>query len=296
MTEFYVIATIFNPSRYQSRYRLYEAFCKHVAAAGATLVTIELAFQDQPFVVTESKNRHHIQLRSDHHIWYKENLVNVAIRRLPPAWTHAAWLDADIAFARPDWLQQTVLKLERHPFVQMFTHALDLGPKYEPLKSYEGFAYKRWKTASALDGQPGYAWAARREAFEAVGGLIDWSILGSNDHFMARGMVGAIDPQATRMPGSNYANKLLAWQDRACEILAGDLGFVETTLLHYWHGRRADRGYDSRWRILVDNDFDPDADLLTRPSGLLELAGNKPKLGADIRAYFQSRNEDNTEL
>jgi hypothetical protein len=297
----YLITTIFNPARYKSRYKLYWDFHKHVTNAGASLFTVELAFEDHPFVVTAHDDPMNIQLRSDHHLWYKENLVNVAIRSLPSGWTSAAWLDADISFLQPDWLSQTEAALEQHAFVQMFTHAVDLGPSSEQLKRYEGFAYRHLTNPAASRrrefGQPGYAWAARRGALEAVGGLIDWSILGSNDFYMGRGMISAVDPKDTRMPGSNYANLFLRWQERfQRRVGEKNIGYVNTTIQHHWHGRRVDRRYDTRWKILVDHRLDPATDLRYNEAGLVELTGTKPLLARDIRDYFQGRNEDNSDV
>ena len=40
----YVVTPIVNPSRYQSRYRLYHGFAKYIADAGAILYTVEAAY------------------------------------------------------------------------------------------------------------------------------------------------------------------------------------------------------------------------------------------------------------
>ncbi|MFI5011045.1 MAG: hypothetical protein ACHQAY_01735 [Hyphomicrobiales bacterium] len=309
MSELYVVTTISNPVRYQSRFKLYADFRRRMEESGATLYTIELATGDHDFVVTQSDNPRHFQVRSGHEIWYKENLLNMAIGRLPKDWRYVAWLDADVSFVRLDWAEATLAQLLRHAFVQAFSHVVDLGPKFEPLACYEGFAYRYLderraaQTASnASDiaaprpfGQPGYAWAARREELESVGGLIDWSILGANDYFMALGLIGELDEQSTRMPGSNYAATLLQWQEKCQKYVRRDIGYVDTTLIHYWHGSRKDRGYDTRWRILADNQFDPLADLRKDAQGLLELTGGKPRLRAAISAYFRTRNEDGAE-
>jgi hypothetical protein len=304
MSELHVIVTISNPLRFRSRYKLYEEFKNRVLSDGANLYTIELALGDQSFAVTQGDCEHHFQVRSRHLIWHKENLVNVALKRLPPNWKYAAWVDADIAFVRKDWVQETLRQLEHHAFVQMFSHALYLGPVYEPLKNYEGFVFRILKERAGSHGglktaglnkeygQSGGAWAARRDALEAVGGLIDWSILGANDFYMALALVGELDPRWTRMPESNYAKMLLAWQERCRKQMRGKIGYVNNLLLHYWHGSRKDRGYGTRWQILVDHQFDPAVDLRTDAQGLLELTDGKPALRDAIRGYFSSRNED----
>src|SRR5262249_49276675 len=207
------------------------------------------------------------------------------------------------AFARPDWASATIERLEQHSFVQMFSHVLDLGSHFEPLGVAEGFAYRYLAGNEKLRngghdvvtkniGQTGYAWAARRDVLQAIGGLIETSILGSNDYFMAQALVGSLTLEMTRMPGSNYAKSLMEWQQRCEKLIHHDIGYVDTTILHYWHGRRKDRGYDTRWQILVENQFDPLSDLNRNSEGLLELTNRNLALRDAIRSYFRSRNED----
>jgi hypothetical protein len=145
-------------------------------------------------------------------------------------------------------------------------------------------------------GHPGFAWAARREALESVGGLVDCAILGGGDRFMALSLIGQLEERLVRIPGSSYAATLFQWQEKAATHIRGNVGHVDTTLLHYWHGSKKDRGYDTRWRILADHGFDPQVDLRRDRRGLLELTADKPDLRDAIRAYFHSRNEDGTEL
>jgi hypothetical protein len=52
----------------------------------------------------------------------------------------------------------------------------------------------------------------------------------------------------------------------------------------------------SRWRILLDNNFDPRTDISRDWQGVYQLTGNKPRLRDQIRAYFRDRNEDSPEL
>lgn len=302
----YVVTSISNHAGYSSRYRLYNEFSARMAASAAELYTIELVGDGQPFAVTSAANARHIQIRSGHELWYKENLINIAISRLPRDWEHVAWVDADVLFARPDWVDATVRQLASFAFVQMFSHVVDLGPHYEPLSCEPGFVFQHRNdpqrrtvngAAPMLEpsrlGATGYAWAARRKELTAVGNLIDWDITGAGDYYMALGLTEDIDPAATGMPGSNFADSLLEWQTRCQQHVRRNVGHVDATLLHYWHGSRKDRGYNRRWRVLAAHDFDPATDLHRRPDGLLELTNDKPDLREAIRKYFRSRNEDN---
>jgi hypothetical protein len=305
MTTLYVITTISNPANFESRYRLYKDFATRIQQPNVVLYTIELATGDQEFSVTDRDNVHHIQLRSKHALWYKENLVNIAITYLPNDWEYVAWIDADVSFARRDWAEETIQQLRQHAFVQMFSHVVDLGPHFEPLRCHAGFVYQHLNAIQRADspgapnqsiqaefGQPGYAWAARRRELALVSGLIDWSIMGANDYFMALALIGRLDHASTRVPRSNYAHMLLRWQDAAELHIQRNIGYVGTTLLHYWHGNRRDRHYGTRWRVLADHRFDPAVDLVKNTDGLLEFTNAKPALHAAIREYFRARNED----
>ena len=91
----YVITPISNPMRYASRFEHYRAFEKRVIDAGGALYTIEAAYAERPFEVTSPENPQHIQVRSGSEVWLKENLINLAIQRLPLAAKYIAWVDAD---------------------------------------------------------------------------------------------------------------------------------------------------------------------------------------------------------
>jgi hypothetical protein len=113
---------------------------------------------------------------------------------------------------------------------------------------------------------------------------------------MALAMIGRLTPNSTRMPGSNFSATLLEWQASYQDCVNGNIGYIDGTVVNYWHGRREDRVYDTKWQILVKHEFDPKVDLQKTTDGLLELTSRNPGLRDDIRQYFRSRNEDGVEL
>ncbi|HVZ10746.1 hypothetical protein [Rhodopila sp.] len=304
----YVIAPIVNPVRYRSRYSLYRDFARHITDAGAELYTVEAAYGDRPFEVTEDGNPRHIRLRTAHELWHKENLINLGVARLPADWRYVAWIDADVTFARPDIVAETIQQLQHYSVVQMFSHALDLGPRHEPLSGFDGFvaqylrqagtgqdrdvrpdAYGRW--------HPGYAWACRRDAWDHLGGLIDFAVVGSADRYMACAFLGQVESCLSRdltRRCPTYTTWCAAWQERADRHILRNIGCVEGLLLHHFHGPKRDRGYVRREEILWRNDFDPARDIKRDWQGLWQLTDRKPALRDRLRGYFRSRNEDAT--
>jgi len=304
----YVVTAISNPARFRSRYDLYRGFAKRVADAGAVLVTVEVAFGGRPFEVTEFGNPFHLQLRTDHELWHKENALNLGISRLPADWRYVAWIDADVQFARADWAQETLQQLQHFDFLQLFSHAQDLGPNHEPLKSFRSFAYSYHnqdkvsplasgsKYYSGLDWHPGYAWAARRTALDHVGGLVDKAILGSADRHMAAALIGKVDTSYHPGVHRTYKDILHRWQERAERHVRRNLGYVDGVLYHHWHGKKADRKYSDRWKILVDRQFNHEVDLKRDSQGLYQLTDRSFRLRDDVRRYFRSRNEDSVDV
>jgi hypothetical protein len=299
----YVVAAIINASRYRSRYRLYRDFAKYITDAGAVLYTVEAAYGDRDFEITDAANQNHIRVRTRHELWHKENLINIGVSRLPADWKYVAWIDADVQFARKDIVQETMQQLQHFSVVQMFSQAIDLDPRHRSLGSFEGFV-SRWSRRNAIAAtqvgnyglwHPGYAWACRRDAWDHLGGLIDFGIVGSADHYMACGLVGEM---AQCMSADLvracpiYTEWCLEWQQRAERYIRHNIGFVDGLLLHYFHGSKKRRGYSDRAAIIWRNRFDPVKDIKRDWQGVWQLSDQKIVLRDKLRAYFRGRDED----
>jgi Glycosyl transferase family 2 len=316
-----VIACISNPAQYKSRYKLYKLFADDLKQQSikVRLWTIELAHGAYPMKVTQSDNENHIQLWTSGLpglIWYKENLINLAINHVisrAPDTRYIAWVDADFKF-EPNAFAKTVAALQHYDIVQMWSHLINFDPKGGILNNGVGisfmYAYMNGiqnQNTSAYEqgcGSPGGAWAARRDALNKIGcglgsPLIDWNIVGGGDRSLACSLIGKIEWQMNPQYTKAYNDSMQTYQDIAVRELKKNVGYVDNTVRHMWHGRTIDRGYDSRWQILVDYQFNPLTDLAKDVSGVLRLViGNdrQIKLRDALRKYFFNRNEDATSL
>lgn len=310
ISKLHVITMISNPLRFHSRYRLYRKFREHLKRAGIKLWTAEVAFGDRPFEVTTRGDKYDLQLRTDTELWHKERALNLLIGNLTaihPDWQYVVWVDADIEFPKwhgPDaWFIETVHALQHHQVVQCFQHAIDMGPHGEHIHTHTGFAYSYVSGMHYKPGycnwHPGFVWGARREAIEAEP-LIDWGILGSGDRHMAMGWVGKIEDSLNKACQTPYLSKLKAWQEQTERYVRRDVGYVPGLILHHWHGKKKDRHYADRWKILVETQFDPDRDIKPDAQGLWQLADHGDLrsivLRDRLRQYFRSRHEDSIDL
>ena len=322
----YVVTMLENPLRWRTRYKNYWQFAREVECAGAELHTAEIAFRDRPFEVTEAGNPKHLQLRCDDELWHKENALNLLIQRLPADAKYVAWIDSDVSFARGDWVQETIHLLQHYDFIQMWSVAVDLNsndeplspfthkgfmaqyieslsepydlqtPKKKPSRLYAGSGYEYEygdnDHSQAAYWHPGFAWAARIDALEKVGMLIDWAILGSGDWHMAWGLIGQILPRMTKGLSQTYKNWCVEWERRAEREIKRNVGYMPGMLLHHFHGQKKKRRYNDRWKFLIDSGYDPALDIKRDRNGLWQLSGHNQALRDGLRVYNRWRDED----
>lgn len=298
----HVVTCINNYVRFKRRYELFWKFKQEIEAdPNIILYIVEISFGKRPFMVTECGNPRHLQLNTDDELWHKENSINLMVQRLPKNWKYVAWLDADIKFLNPNWATETIHQLQHYKIVQMFQNAVNMGPNEEIVSTYKGFMYqymqgKSYTTSKYEFWHPGFAWAATREAWNEMGGLLDFAILGAGDHHMALAWVGMAEKS---MPGNiseAYRREVMDYQNRCEKHIKRDVGYVSGIILHSWHGKFKDRKYIERWDVIIRNDYNPDIDIKRDWQGLYILnSTHKIGLRDGIRAYIRQRNEDSVD-
>lgn len=302
----YVCTVVYNAHRFRTRWKLHEDFAAYVERLHGILYTVEIAFGERDHVVTRPDCPHHLQLRTSAPFWLKENALNLLFWHLPRTARYIAYVDADMTFARPDIFDETVHTLQHYQAVQMFSEYQDIGPDHQRLGGGRSYMAGYLDPCSSKDrhsasgqpawlGAPGGAWAFRRSALEATGGLLDVCIVGSGDTFMAQGMTSGIIP-LKRSFHPRYLEHLARWEGRAQRGLRQNIGMVNGLMLHGWHGSRKHRGYGSRDEILIRHQFNPDADLLRDMQGLYQLDPSRIGLRDDLIRYGGQRNEDSIEV
>jgi hypothetical protein len=310
METLHVVACVANPLRWASRDALARrAIASWLRAESVSITLVEAAYGSRGFAFADLAGGRvtHVGVRATTLAWSKECLLNIGVSRLPASAEKIATLDADVTFRRAHWSDETRAALDLYPVVQPWDTAYDLGPHDEHIQTHRSFA-SVWHAGKPVVASgpgfwkfsgggydyphPGYAWAWRRQALDRIGGLFDLGGMGSGDHHMALGMVGR--PEASLPSGvtASYRNAVTSWAARAAAEINGKLGFVHGTIEHPFHGRKSDRGYESRWAMFLGHGFDPHVDLKRNTYGVLEFAGNKPDLERAFDRYLRAREED----
>jgi hypothetical protein len=286
----YVILPYFNFCGFKRRRDLFVDFVRRNKSL--RLVVIEC---DGPAPLGKLGVWKHIRVKSPNHIWIKESLINQAVRRLPKSWKYMAWVDADITFLNEGWVEDTVYELRKHDMVQLFRTCVNLGPDGESIKTDKSFGHMlstgtEYSTSDKYGfWHPGYAWACSRKAYDQMGGLLDWAILGSGDRHMALAWIGRVAESAPGNVHPTYARMLLEYQER-CRGLK--VSYIEGTIVHHWHGRFVDRKYKERWKILTDGQYDPADDVGITKDGMIRLSLAGSRFRNQLKEYFVGRKED----
>ncbi len=325
LDKFWVVTVLSNPVRYKRRYELYWRFKEMCAHAGVKLITVEQAFGNRQFMVTQKGDPFALQVRSVEELWHKENMINMGVKHACTLGDvrEVAWVDADCRPCRTprDWFEETWHQLQHYEFVQMWESMLDLDvqhnvlgapmpsfaanyikygtPNPEMVNKIEAANSYHYPYGSKIFGRPGLAWAANIDAWNKVGGLIDYCILGAGDWYTAHGLIGTIKLATAEYAGGEYQKKMFQWQERALRWIKKDVGYVPGTVYHDFHGKKKNRQYGSRGKILADNSYNPEIDIKMDQYGMLQLEtwdDRQIKLRDQIRGYFRARNEDSIDL
>jgi hypothetical protein len=295
-----VIIVISNPCLYAKRYILFKEFVKRIEEEEeyVNLFLVEMIYKDQKFIVTDKKNKNHLQLKTDVPIWHKENMINLGVKYLlPKDYKAFAWIDADIEFENSSWAIDTLKILNGFKdVVQLFSHCIDMKQDETNMNIFNSFGYSYHKnkkyTSKGLDyWHPGYAWAITRKAYEKIGGIYDKGILGSGDNIMAMSFINKCECMINKEYDDGYNNSMLEYQKKANKLR---LGYTPGLIRHHYHGSKQNRRYTERWKILMKHKYSPEQYVTYDEKGILiplNVFSNEFK--DDIMNYFKERKEDN---
>ena len=303
----HIIIVVSNPCKYFRRYVLALEFIerfKREQNKYAELYVVELEYGETPkFEVTESNNVKHLQIKCENPnpIWHKENMINMGVKHLlPESWKAMAWVDADIEFDNIHWVEDTlkIFGSKSYDILQLFSQALDLDQNKDIMQIFTSFGYqyshhKKYKTGNINNyWHPGFAWAITRDAYDKIGGLFDWGILGSGDNHIALSLIGKAEYSVSKELDEGYIRSVLEYQEKVKKAEL-KLGYTPGIIRHYFHGSKKNRKYLERREILIQHKFNPFVHLTKNKNGLLLPSKDCPQELLDsIKTYFVERNED----
>jgi hypothetical protein len=307
LKKLWAITSYFNPVGYARRLQNYLVFRKHLTIP---LVTVELAYRDD-FDLPPDAADILIRLRCKDILWQKERLLNLALAALPPYCDSVAWLDCDVVFEHNDWADQSLQALERFPILQPFHRVYepfaDSWDKYGELPPGVELGYSLAHLLSLGVVTPeilhsnmrlkqrtnsGLAWVARRELLDRDG-FYDVCVMGSGNRAMLCGALGTPENAIRYLHmAPSWAEHYAAWADAHFHSVRAEIGSIDGTIVHLWHGDLIHRRYQERHREFSRYHYDPASDIALDDQGCWRWNGEKAAMHAYVADYFRSRRED----
>ncbi len=284
-----VVTVYFNPCGYRSRFENYVRFLDSMGRQQIDVSTIEITAGLDSSQLTYYPNVTTVQSSSV--LWHKERAINRMVELLPAQFSKVAWVDCDLLWPRAGWLAEVSELLEDYPVAQLFSEIVLERPD-----GSDGLTRPSWAAARAAGDPrvnampPGGAWAARRELFSHFGGLYDRLLSGGADCLTAAAFDEDLNPPLLERCNDAVTKDFQRWATPVARYVRGDVGCLNCTVRHLWHGERENKQYRERMKTLLE--FDPETDIQLNKSGLWEWATEKPSLHDGFRKYFQQRKED----
>jgi hypothetical protein len=294
-----IVCVYFNFSHFEIRKKLTLDFIKRYNnCSNIDLYIVEIVYNDDEYEVTDNNNKNHMQLKTNTKLWYKENLINLAIKNLlPPDWTNVAWIDSDIEFTDTMWVEKTIEKLKYNDIIQLFSSCIQLD-KNNNNTDYISTGVIKYNFGKLVYSQhynnthPGYAWALSRTGYDKIGKIPELFIIGSADTRMSYGMLN-IDLYLERTDMTfteGYKQYIINVYELFSKLR---FDYLDCIIHHYYHGDRKNRKYFERHLLLSKYEYDPNIHIEYTSNGLIKVTDRFPKeLLEEIEKYFDDRKED----
>jgi hypothetical protein len=308
---FWGVTNFFNPGGYANKYENYRIFRQSSKRQGLNLVAVELAFNNDPFVLKKDVDAEIlIQLRGVREknlMWQGERLFNLGIASLPDDCDKLCWADCDILFKNERWIKETSCFLEQYMVVQPYEQVVRLPKGVCDLNENEfklfaigneeaqrcpGYVYKFVHNLKGFD-STGFVWAARR-SFVDSHPLYEHMLFGGGDSIMARSFISDKIPEVPIRLFSTDSMRADqdAYASRVYRDTQGSVYYIQGSILHLWHGNEADKLKFFRHKLLKFFSFSPVEDSRVGSNGFLEWSSDKPEFHKAVGEYYQIRNEE----
>jgi len=243
----------FNPvySVYQKdqhyRYSTHFNFLAYLKTIGIKYQVTEaiLPNRGQSFVATNPGNEPwEVQLTIENPIYYRENLVNVAVRKIKDPWEYLLLIDGHQYFHNTYWFEETIWKLEHYTGVQFFQFGKHLNLANETIDFYSqpsaSYMHSIRNNLLNVFRYSGNAWAMRRETYEQVGFIIDYCIIAGCDGSY---LLSTLKPEEVIrelnenaiVNNKNYFKEFDEWIWNATKAFKGQNTFVRGNMTHFYH-------------------------------------------------------------
>ena len=223
----------------ESLYDLHKNFITYLDAYGIPSIQIEAVKKgtNQKYQIARA-NMEPYEIQSHIHncSYLRENLLNVAIRKLDKPWEYMMWIDAHQVFEDPLWIYKGIVLAEKYAAVQLYKMSRRLDSTNTSVKTRQGFISStivgRILTFNSFEF--GNAYILRRELYEKIGHILDECIANDCDVTYGKAaypeFVWEYDIQFPK-----YTQSLSGWLNNTKKIFNGSRAYLTSDIYHFNH-------------------------------------------------------------
>jgi hypothetical protein len=290
----------FNPQKSVKRSNFISIMKKQFEYLGIDLFVAEGSFNGE-FESQENNNTFHITYDPQSYMWIKENMINIATRKIANLgrYKYILWIDADAIITSEDFrdkILETMMTCDIAQACKMLYYirrdnSIDPRPwvsfsyLYSSQQTFYEFKKYHWF--------PGLAWVAKIETMLKINGLYDGVITGGGDNAFLMAMYPhKIGRQAFNHLSQLLVDDMMKYAENVKKVKP-KLGFVNEVMMHMFHGKMENRRYYNRHEPLRIHNFNPTTHLEYDSNGTLKWSSETPKeIIEGLREYIIGRNDD----
>jgi hypothetical protein len=267
-----VVMAFFRPAEFRRPLENARRVLEDMRAAGIPLFVCELLYPGQEPVLPSPS----LVLQAKAPMFHCENLWNVMASRVPKEYTKFIFMDTDLRFSLPDWLDRSSRLLDECDVIQPMA-TCDWGDMVKPSVAAKFCKTGHWDLGQA---HPGFAMGIRRDYWEKIGGLYCRGTLGCSDVINWASFTRVWKP-------TRHASVVMTPEAEARRDLPpARVGFLPgCRVRHMPHGSRRNRQYQTRY-----SDYRTSHQVAPNEDGVLEWVREED--ATEARRYFASRAED----
>jgi hypothetical protein len=288
-----VLLVYFNACEYKKLAQNCSLIYQTLVRSQIPVFLVEHCFKDQVPLFSENGTTI-FNTRSDSYMFYKENLINWLMPKVPEQYTKFYIMDCDLLFENNTWYDDVSIMLDTHNILQPFKEAIWLESDLKGIMfKSNSSAYNFINNLKPIpDGHPGFAWAFTRNYFQPLG-FFDLNVFHSGDSLFALSLF------KIKISNFFYINILcnISYFNEYCsKFNEPRITCYPQTIYHLWHGSKSDRHYGNRYTEIhnITKDIQNKDELIEINSyGVYEYnIKYRDQLNAVILNYFKRRNED----
>ena len=293
-----VLLVYFNACSYSNLERNLKLTYQSLINSEIPVFLVEHLFKDQDPLFPENGTTV-FNTRSDSYMFYKENLLNWLMPKIPAQYTKFYMMDCDLIFDNARWYDDVSALLDTNDIVQPFQEAIWLRSDLKTIDLKRAsiiFVNNLKENINLSLHHPGFAWAFRREFIEPIG-IFDLNILGSGDSILGTCIIQNMSLDTIFI---KYLYLLKPYYDTYYTLfLNAKYTYYSQNVYHLWHGNQTNRWNNkNRYELFqtasTNNNITIKDELFELNSyGLYEYkAAIREEFNTILLDYFMSRDED----